>query len=50
MVGIGWAEPDTRAIIEPKTAPFGLLLRYFEPLPSPNPLDPLYIDAPTGMA
>ncbi len=44
-----WAfgsQADTRSVIEPQTAPFGLLLGNLKPLPPPDPLNPLGIHVP----
>jgi hypothetical protein len=42
-----WTEPYAGAIIEPEPSTLWLLLRDFEPLPSPDPLNALMVDAPT---
>jgi hypothetical protein len=34
-------EPDTGSVIEPKTRPLRLFLRYFQPLTPPNALNPV---------
>src|ERR1044072_4929903 len=46
MVGSLRAQPHTRSIVEPQTAPFWLLLRHFQPLPPPDPPDPLDVHSP----
>jgi len=42
------SQPDTGSIVEPEAALLRLLTRHFQPLPSPDPLDPLIVDNPTG--
>ncbi len=46
MVGPARPQPDTGAVIEPETAPLGLLPGDLQPLPPPDPLDPLGVDPP----
>ena len=40
MVAVSRPQPEARPIIEPQPSPLGLLLRYFQPFPSPDPLPP----------
>src|SRR5258707_2900497 len=37
VVGPLRPQPHARAVVEPQTAPFRLLLRHFKPFPSPDP-------------
>ena len=46
MVGPLGPQPHARAVVEPQTAPFWLLLRHFQPLPSPDPPHPLDVHPP----
>jgi hypothetical protein len=46
MIGPLRPQPPARSVVEPWTAPFGLLARYFQPLPSSNPPDPLDVYLP----
>lgn len=46
MVRPARPQPDTGTVSEPETAPLGLLPGDFQPLPSPNALDPLRVDTP----
>ena len=39
-------EPDARPIVEPQTAPFGLLLRHLKVFPLPDPLHTLVVHMP----
>jgi hypothetical protein len=48
MVGPFCSQPDAGSVIEPQTTAFGLFGGNFQPLPSPDPLDPLVIHDPTG--
>ena len=41
-------QPDARAVVEPEAAPLRLPCRNLQPLPSPDPLDPLEIHRPAG--
>ena len=49
VIAVLRAQPDARAVREPQTAAFGLLLRNLQPLTPPDPLDPLVIDQPARM-
>ena len=40
------SQPDARSVIQPETAAFGLLLRYLQPLATPDTLDPLGVHSP----
>ena len=42
-------QPDAGAVRQPKPAAFRLLLRDLQPLPLPDPLDPLVADQPAGI-
>ena len=42
-------QPDTGAVIQPQPLPLRLLRRNLEPLPPPDPLDPLEIDCPASL-
>lgn len=44
MVGTLRLEPDARSVVEPQTASLRLPGRNFQPLPSPDPLDPFQVD------
>ena len=46
MVGPARLQPDAGAVSEPETAPLGLLPGDLQPLPPPDPLDPLGVDPP----
>ena len=48
MVRVLRPEPEARSIIEPETAPLGLPGWDLQPLPSPDPLDPLQVHRPAG--
>jgi len=41
-----WTKSHAGTIVQPEPSPFGLLLWYFQPLPSPDSLNTLVIDAP----
>jgi len=49
VVRVLGAKPDAGAVGKPQPAPLGLLLRYFEPLAAPDPLDPFVVDQPAGI-
>ena len=49
MVGILGPQPDAGSVIEPEPAPLRLLLRNLQPLPPPDPLDPLDVHHPAGI-
>ena len=40
------SQPHARPVVEPETAPFRLLHWYFQPFPSPDPIDALDVDPP----
>lgn len=46
MIGMLWPEPDTGPVIQPQPPFVRLLLRYFKPLTSPDPLNPLFTCQP----
>ena len=48
MVEMRRPQPDARAVGEPQTAFLGLLLWDLQPLPLPDPLDPLEVHRPAG--
>src|ERR671912_2609987 len=48
VVRLFGSQPDTGSVVEPQTPSLGLFGRHFQPLPSPDPLDPLVIDDPAG--
>jgi hypothetical protein len=43
-------EPDARSVIQPQASAFRLPGGDFQPLASPDPLDPLVVDQPAGPA
>ena len=47
IVPDSWPQPDTRPIIQPQPATFRLLLRYFQPFTTPDPLHPGQAHPPT---
>jgi hypothetical protein len=49
MVGPLCSQADAGSVAKPEAASLRLLLRHFQPLPSPDPLDPLVIDDPAGL-
>jgi hypothetical protein len=50
VVGALGPQPDARSISQPQAGALGLPGRDFQPLASPDPLDPLVIDQPAGPA
>ena len=48
VVGVLRPQPGAGAVVEPQPPTFGLLLWHLEPLPSPQPLDPLAVHHPAG--
>ena len=46
MVGPAGPETDARSVVEPQSAPLGLLARNLEPLPPPEALHPLGVHGP----
>jgi hypothetical protein len=50
VVAVLGPQADARAVGEPEPAPLGLLGRDLQPLPSPDPLDPLGVDPPACLA
>ena len=48
MVGILRSQPDAGTVVQPQTASFGLLLRNFQPLAPPDPLDPFDVHHPAS--
>src|SRR5919112_54757 len=49
MIGIPRPQPDARTIVEPEPPLLRLLLWHFEPLPPPDPLNPLPVHLPPGL-
>ena len=45
-----WPQTDARPVVEPEPCFLRLLLRDLQPLPSPDPLDPLHVHRPTCCA
>ncbi len=43
-------QADARSVRQPQAAALGLLLGNLQPLPSPDPLDPLVVHKPAGVA
>jgi hypothetical protein len=43
-------QPDAGSIRQPQPVPLGLPGRHLQPLPPPDPLDPLAVDLPAGLA
>ena len=43
MVSMLWPQSDARAVVQPESAPLGLLFRHLQPLLLPDPLDPLVV-------
>src|SRR5690606_19681134 len=50
VIGSLGAQAHARAVVQPKPAAFWVLLRDLQPLLSPDPLDPLGVHRPAGMA
>jgi hypothetical protein len=50
MVRVLRPQPDARAVVEPEPALLRLLPRHFQPLPPPDPLHPLAVHPPAGLA
>src|SRR3954471_12581689 len=50
MIAVLGAKPDAGAIAQPEPAALGLPGRDLQPLASPDALDPLVVDEPTGPA
>ena len=48
VVGALGPQPDARSISQPQTGALGLPGGDFQPLASPDPLDPLVVDQPAG--
>ena len=46
VIGPLGSQAHARAVIEPQTAPFGLLLWHFQPFPPPDAIDPLDVHPP----
>ena len=50
MIAVLGPEPDAGAVVEPQAAALRLPCGHFQPLASPDPLDPLVVDEPSGPA
>ncbi len=50
VVGSLGPQADARAVVQPQAAAFGLFGGDLQPLPSPDPLHPLVVHRPAGMA
>ena len=50
MVGVLGPQPDARSVTQPQAGPLGLPSGDLQPLASPDPLDPLVVDQPAGLA
>ena len=50
MIAMLRAQPDARAVIEPQTAAFRLLVWNLQPLTPPDAFDPLVVHQPARMA
>ena len=46
MVPVFWSTTNTRSVIQPQETPFRLLLRYFQPLATPDARHTFVIDLP----
>ncbi len=49
MIRILGPQADAGSVVEPEPSFLRLPLRHFEPLPSPDPLDPLLVHEPAGL-
>jgi len=49
VVAVPGTQPDTRAVGEPEPAALGLLLRDFQPLTAPDPLNPVLANLDPGV-
>ena len=50
MVGPLGTQPNTGSVVEPQTSPLRLFAGHLQPLAPPDPLDPLVVDLPAGVA
>jgi hypothetical protein len=50
VIPVGWPQTDTGTVIEPESAPLGLLARDLQPLPAPDALHSLVIHRPARPA
>ncbi len=50
VIAVLGPEPDTGAVVQPEAPALWLPGRHFQPLASPDPLDPLVVDEPAGPA
>jgi hypothetical protein len=48
VIGPFGSQPDAGPVTKPEATFLRLLTRHFQPLPSPDPLDPLVVDDPPG--
>jgi hypothetical protein len=44
MIAVLWPQPNARSVHQPEPTAFGLPMGDFQPLGSPDPLDPLVVD------
>lgn len=49
MVGVFRSQSDARTVVQPQPTAFRLLVRHFQPLPSPDALDPFDIYDPASL-
>ena len=49
VIGILGPQPNAGSVVEPEPSSLRLLLWHFEPLPPPDPLDPLLVHEPAGV-
>ena len=49
MIAMLWSQTDAGSVVQPEPAARLLLLRYFQPLTAPDPLDAITPDLPTGV-
>lgn len=49
MIWVFRSKPNARAVVQPQTAAFRLLVRHFQPLPSPDALNPLDVHDPASL-
>jgi hypothetical protein len=50
MIAVLWPQPNAQSIRQPEPAAFGLPMGDFQPLASPDPLDPLVVDYPASLS
>ena len=49
VIAVLGPQPDARSVCQPKAATLGLFMGDLQPLPSPDPLDPLVVDDPARL-